>query len=130
MILARQSESVKTQQPTIRGDLPQESSIEAIKGTKSQSKQKGRSSQGNPPFQRTKKLCERCGKQGPHNQTQCPAKDVVCHGCGKIGHFKSVCRSTSTKSAVRTAKTEDNFLGTVYTQAKYQMLKQTSGQRH
>ena len=30
-----------------------------------------------------------------HRKQQCPAKDIVCHKCGKRGHFQSVCRSVN-----------------------------------
>ena len=35
--------------------------------------------------------------------------------CGKIGHFKSVCRNISAGSSIRTVETDDtNFLGTIH----------------
>ena len=83
--LARQSECVKTQQPTVRGELFQESTIEVVRGrmqSKTQSRTPG--TQTNPPFQRAK-VCGRCGKPGPHSQLQCPPRDSICHKCGKIG---------------------------------------------
>ena len=112
--LARQSECVKTQQPTVRGELSQESTIEAVKGTTLQPKAQNRipHASTNPPSQRAKK-CSRCGKPGSHNQAQCPARDSICHKCGKIGHFKSVCRNTSARSSIRTVD-NTNFLGTIH----------------
>lgn len=112
--LARQSESIKTQQPTVRGEALQESTIEVVKtGKSAQSKVQARHQQQRNSSQQVK--CGRCGKQGPHNRAQCPAKDSTCYKCGKTGHFKSVCRSTMTKSSVRTVETNnDNFLGTIH----------------
>ena len=116
--LARQSECVKTQQPTVRGELFQESTIEVVRGTtRMQSKTQSRipGTQTNPPSQRAK-ICGRCGKPGPHSQLQCPARDSICHKCGKIGHFKSVCRSVAAQSSIRTVETDDtDFLGTIHT---------------
>ena len=40
--LARQNETVKTQQPTVRGELPQETSIEAVRGVKVPQKARSR----------------------------------------------------------------------------------------
>ena len=37
-----------------------------------------------------KKQCNRCGG-GPHLCEKCPAKDIVCHRCGKIGHYRTYC---------------------------------------
>ena len=34
--------------------------------------------------------CSWCGFD-PHKRSECPAKDAVCHRCGRRGHFKSVC---------------------------------------
>lgn len=38
--------------------------------------------------------CTWCGHE-THSRASCPAKDAVCRGCGKRGHFMTVCRSTS-----------------------------------
>ena len=95
----------------------QESTIEALKGAR---QQKGYnrlpSAQSNqPPSQRAKKSCGRCGRPGPHSQAQCPARESTCHKCSKLGHFKSVCRSAPKRSSVRTVETDStNFLGTIY----------------
>ena len=35
--------------------------------------------------------CKYCG--GSHVPRQCPAYGKTCAGCGKVGHFKKVCRS-------------------------------------
>ena len=97
--LARQSECVKTQQPTFRGELSQESTIEVIRGDKTLSKVQNRIPQVQknlPPSQKEKK-CGRCERPGSHNRAQCSARDAICHKCGKTEHFKSVCRSTSTR---------------------------------
>ena len=39
--------------------------------------------------------CRNCGGSYPHagGKTCCPAYQKECNNCGKLGHFKSVCRS-------------------------------------
>ena len=113
--LVRQSESIKTQQPTVRGQLPKEDLIEAVRGARAPSKGRSNVPQTNQCSQGAK-LCGRCGKQGPHSKTKCPAKDSVCYKCGKPGHFKSVCRSKPVQPGVRAVDADDNnsFLGTIY----------------
>ena len=36
--------------------------------------------------------CWNCGNDR-HPKSQCPAKDVICYGCGKKGHFGKLCRN-------------------------------------
>ena len=36
--------------------------------------------------------CQFCGS-GFHNRRSCPARNDVCHKCGKSGHWQVVCRS-------------------------------------
>ena len=38
--------------------------------------------------------CTYCGNQ-PHPRTSCPAKDAICDGCGKKGHWIKVCFTTN-----------------------------------
>ena len=64
--LAQQSKCVKTQQPTVRGKLSQESTVEVVRGDKTLSKVHNRIPQVQtnlPPSQRVKK-CGRCGRLG------------------------------------------------------------------
>ena len=115
--LARQSESVKTQQPTVRGEVQQETAIEAVKGAKnSQTRKHGTPQTKLSSRPQGARMCERCGKPGPHSRAQCPAKDSVCHKCGKLGHYKAVCRSKSVQPGVRAVEEEGNntFLGPIY----------------
>lgn len=36
--------------------------------------------------------CMRCGIEGSHGRSGCPAKDAECRYCKKIGHYARVCR--------------------------------------
>ena len=49
--------------------------------------------------QQKPKKCTRCGKVPAHGRLQCPAKDVNCHGCGKKGHYKSMCHTAAPGTA-------------------------------
>ena len=46
------------------------------------------------------KDCGQCGFRY-HQREDCPAKDVECRGCHRIGHYEKVCRSKHTAAAVR-----------------------------
>lgn len=101
----------------IRGELPQETVVEAVDGTKVSLN--GKNGLPNTKHSHKSTRCERCGKLGFHSRAQCPAKDFVCYKCGKLGHYKSVCRSKSVAVRPRvqevTASDEsDSFLGPIY----------------
>ena len=123
--MARQSESVKSQQATVRGEMPQETLVDAITGPSRNMLRQGTSKNSvTQPIRSDKSCCSRCGQLGHHSYLQCSAKDVVCHNCGKTGHFKLMCRSRPralhlVESGKRLPTTEttdddDNFLGAIY----------------
>ncbi|PFX16986.1 hypothetical protein AWC38_SpisGene18711 [Stylophora pistillata] len=41
--------------------------------------------------------CFCCGAKPTHPRSQCPAKYVTCHKCGKKGHYKKCCKSKTGK---------------------------------
>ncbi|PFX14801.1 Retrovirus-related Pol polyprotein from transposon 17.6 [Stylophora pistillata] len=43
--------------------------------------------------------CFCCGAKPAHPRSQCPAKDVTCHKCGKKGHYKKCCKSKTGKQS-------------------------------
>ena len=62
--------------------------------------------------------CRNCGGTYPHNGgvTGCPAYQKDCRNCGKLGHFKSVCRSkpkarARQQESGKTVMTLDEYLG-------------------
>ena len=104
---------MKTQQPTVRGVVQQETAIEVVKGAKTPPIRKYGTPQAKllslPQGARV------CGKPGPHSRAQCPAMNSVCYKCGKLGHYKSVRRSKSVQPRVRAVEEENNtFLGPIY----------------
>ena len=46
--------------------------------------------------------CYFCGRRY-HRRADCPAKEVSCHLCEKVGHFSHVCRSKGTKPIKKTS---------------------------
>lgn len=48
--------------------------------------------------------CGNCTKPHPPGRGSCPAKDSICKGCGKTGHWQPRCRSTSTKTRPESTK--------------------------
>ena len=90
---ARQTEDVKKQQAAMRSDFQddgkQSKQVDGIRG-------RGKK-RGPKPDQLTEK-CPRCGRTPSHLKQDCPAKGVQCHQCGKLGHFKKVCRNTNPES--------------------------------
>ena len=100
--LARNSESVKQQQSTIRTDLLTEPKIEQIKGFSHKRVYTGKSVISNTykskqPRATDANSCTRCGQTPAHAKTNCPAREAVCHKCKKKGHFKAYCRSNTVK---------------------------------
>ena len=119
VVAARQREAVKKQQAVVRGEHPSINAIRAKSAYKGKPQSGGNPSRY-PPARPTQNAnsCTRCGRSPPHGRQQCPAREAKCHSCGKIGHFKTMCRSTQTVGTVQApVETEDEFLGTVRDEA-------------
>lgn len=114
--LARQSETVKRQQSTIRGQ--EDKIVETIRRTREKRNYPQKKWQ-NKPSKTQSMTCYRCGKSPPHGKGQCPAREAVCHRCGGKGHYQSVCRTKQIGRSVKTvmiesdSETDDTFLGTI-----------------
>ena len=95
----RQSQSVKKQQSTLHQDKPgTEASVDAIGKYAAQRSQKA----ANKSIQTLQKkallkspstFCTRCGRLPPHDRTEYPANDAICHLSSKHGHFKTLCKT-------------------------------------
>ena len=102
--LAQQSECIKTQQSTIRGELSQESIIEVMRGNRIDFQ--------HPPFQ-GEKLCGRCGIATEHSaQPEMPFATSAEKLDTSSLHVRI---SAFARSSVRMIETENsNFLGTIH----------------
>ena len=124
---SRQAETIKQQQPLLRGGQINESPIADIRGKPSSSQ----SSMGPCPVSQHKSYtqsCSWCGKSPRHDRQHCQARDATCRKCGKKGHSNSVCRSYPKKvrgigtdpqtsqedqSVYEDEQSVDGFLGTL-----------------
>ena len=87
--LARNSESVKQQQSTLRTDLLTEPKIEQIKGSSHKPIYTSKSVISNTykskhPRATDANSCTRCGQTPAHAKTNYPAREAVCHKCKDI----------------------------------------------
>ena len=119
----RQSEEVRRQQSDLRGEnggASRCSNVDAVHAksyrkfpSKPQAQSPGKDKPNAWP-QSGSKACYRCGKMPSHGIMECPAKDAVCHNCGKNGHYGKVCRSSAKSlNSVTTEEEECFFLGAV-----------------
>ena len=58
--------------------------------------------------------CRWCGRSPHASRSACPAKNDTCHGCGKRGHWKHVCKGTSVKTV-----SEMEINGSLYPQVAH-----------
>ena len=74
------------------------------------------STRGQSSVHQRQQKCSRCGKTPNHSRQQCPAKEAICHRCGKKGHYQSMCRILpKLVCAVTFEVSNDQFLGVVTT---------------
>ncbi|XP_030204757.1 uncharacterized protein K02A2.6-like [Gadus morhua] len=123
--MARQSEEVKKQQSTLRGDASsvmqmEGSSIDRLikKGQqytnwKSSGAHSRQHTQGRDKGMQHSAQCYKCGGPSHEFPAKCPANDATCRGCGKKGHYQRVCRSKSVVAYIEEEEGKSFFLGSV-----------------
>ena len=115
--LARQCESVKKQQPTVRGQDTEQMAVEAIRKRHGRQQSKNPISSSTNPALNHIHSCTRCGQSPKHDKRSCPAKDSVCHRCHKKRHFKAVCRSKrEVREVLVSDDSQDEFLGVIHSE--------------
>ena len=109
---APQSESVHRQQSDLRKDDDRKLPIDSVEKKR---KHPSGHKRGDPSTQRKsgpprkapqQSKCTRFGLSPSHNIRSCPAKDCVCRGCGKRGHYQRVCKTVKVSNIER--ETEDD----------------------
>ena len=111
----RQSEAVKLQQPTLRGN-PKDTPVGEVQ-SKHHARPKQAPQKSKPKNSRPENSkCSWCGKSPSHSRQKCPAKDATCRKCKKTGHYEAVCRSAAKVSSIE--QEEDAFIGTVSDRSK------------
>lgn len=94
--MARQTEAVKQQQSNLRGECAVKTpgSVDRVisRIKPSQSRQRVKSGHGaKEKFKQSQSRCHKCEKSPSHPKAHCPANTVLCHACGKKGHYQKVC---------------------------------------
>ena len=132
--LSQVYEMSSSQAKSIAGNI-EDSSVHAVKvkhkkhdkgqGSRNKLYDKGKSPSNRHGTASGKKLpkCSRCGTK--HDaKTTCPASGQTCHKCGKLNHFKTMCRSKSDVHTVDHSDSSDSdesdvlYLGSINTVRK------------
>ena len=119
--MAREYEAIKKQPTLIRNDFQDDKSEHKSNKPelhyverKRPFKPKGKPKNATPPTQQQKsKKCTRCGRTPAHGKEQCPARELLCHKCGKKGHFMVMCRTRGAVRTVESTKDDEAFMGMV-----------------
>ena len=116
--MARQSEEIKKQQSTLRSDSGtvqmDVSSVDRVFRGKTKEKPKPHLSKSYGAKAHSSQSSSQCYKCGgaPHPRLECPANDVKCRSCGKMGHYQRVCLAGKAVHGIE--EEEDGwFLGSV-----------------
>ncbi|UYV62041.1 K02A2.6-like, partial [Cordylochernes scorpioides] len=118
---ACQTECVKQQQTILRSTTTQAANVDQVYEKKLPPRRfdstfgKGDTSKKSK-FQKWSKPeksgCIRCGASKFHPYKDCPAKEVKCHKCKKVGHFAKVCYN---KTVGQVTQGDDyHFVGNIY----------------
>ena len=65
------------------------------------------------PVKMQSRPCGNCGGRHALGWSSCPARNMVCHGCGKTGHMKKCCRGRSFKKNVSGLAVESDIASAV-----------------
>ena len=129
---ARNSETVKSQQSTVRGSptLPVSThtavTVDAInvrprRGRTGQFHRRAADASTSRSVQQqwsssstasSSRKCTWCGN-AQHPRDSCPARKARCRKCRKMGHFAAVCRSTNQRTGSVNTVVEEAFLGAI-----------------
>ena len=121
--MARQSEEVKKQQISLRGDnsaqIPDSKSVDRIRVGKNSVPAVSKPQQACQPHRSqirkskpAQSQCHKCGSSPSHSKQDCPANKAKCHACGRKGHYSRVCRAPTSVNVVE-EETDAIFLGSI-----------------
>ena len=108
----RQSEAIKLKQAVLRGEGAAKNELPVNKGKQCQDRPAHCKKWGNRSSQPATQGCTRYGLTPTHDKARCPARDAVCHKCGKRGHYERTCRSNVKVDAIQDTS-DSPFLGAV-----------------
>ena len=101
IIAARQHETIKKQQEAFRSSPDHIASTNRVSANKYRGKNSFMSSRFNETANKSQqnarylhnngKSCQWCGLAELHERNKCPARNAICIGCHKKGHYKKVC---------------------------------------
>ena len=106
--MVRQKEAFEEQQQELKCDTggTHENNIDRVK---LQSRERGKFAQE----ERSASKCHRCGKRA-HPFEHCPAKDVRCSSCHRMGHFAAHCRTRGFQSIQRQEPDSSTAMDSAY----------------
>ena len=119
--MARQSEEVKKQQVSLRGDTKTQASdaksVDRVRMLKTSKPATNKPQHVNKPHNAqnsiAKAQCYKCGSSPSHPARDCPANESKCHACGKMGHYSRVCRAPKSVHEVEEEEDDAIFLGSI-----------------
>ena len=105
--MARQAELIKVQVNDQGGSSISVNAVSHGSGIKAKRYVKPRKSYyQSTASSNASKTCSRCGKSS-HSLDKCPAKDIKCFACQKIGHFAAHCLTKKDKGKFKSRKNVD-----------------------
>ena len=105
----RQSEAVKEQRSELQGKGDKDDPI-VLDAVKSQRQSQGKGATSSTPLTTR---CTRCGRDKHLSGDRCPARNVICHSCKKIGHFSAQCFSRSKTASAHEISMDSAYLSTL-----------------